>query len=164
MLAQPLDIEESQTIERNKAVRLRFWAHDRSNGELLQYGEDLRYLQGGYGGVFPKVEQALLGKSCGGRVEVALDPEDSYGQRDPSLIITQPRASIPIEGQELGMTLDGEAPDGSSAPFVVIAMDEDSITLDGNHPWAGRGLDFVFEIMEIRDSTESEQKAGYPFF
>jgi FKBP-type peptidyl-prolyl cis-trans isomerase SlyD len=143
-------------------VRLRYWARASEDGDLLQYGQDLWYLHGGYGGVFSKVEAALEGREIGDRIELTLTPEEGYGHRDPSLVVVQPKVTIPEEAWQLGAVLAGELPDGGERPFVVTALDEDTITLDGNHPWAGRSLHFTFEVLESRPSTAEERHLGYP--
>jgi len=146
------------------AVRLRFWARRRDNRELLQYGEDLWYLHGRFGGVFPRVEQALTGLRCGERAVVTLEPEDGYGVRDPALVIVQSRHNLPDE-EELtpGCVLFGELSDGREHPFTVVRVESDQVQLDGNHPWAGLPLEFTFEVLDIRTATSGECAAGRPF-
>lgn len=161
-ITEPLTGEQPR-IATDKAVRLRFWARESRSGELLQFGEDLTYLHGGYGGVFPKIEAQLSGCGLNERIQVRLSPEEGYGEYRPDRLILQPRANLPEAAAEIGRVLHGELPDGAEHPYIVVAVDEDSITLDGNHPWAGKHLEFTFEIMEIRDSIEAERRAGFPF-
>jgi FKBP-type peptidyl-prolyl cis-trans isomerase SlyD len=153
-----------QRIGPDKVVRLRFWARERDSGELLQFGDDLSYLHGGYGGVFPKVEARLEGLELNGRAETELAPEEGYGEYDPHRVIVQPRHTLPEEAVEIGCVLHGEAADGTEQPYVVTAVDEAAVTLDANHPWAGKSLLFQFEVLELRDSTEAERRVGFPLF
>lgn len=151
-----------QRIGHGKVVRLRFWARERGSGELLQFGDDLSYLHGGYGGVFPKIEARLEGLGLNGRAQAELAPEEGYGEYDPRRVIVQPRHTLPDEAAEIGCVLHGEAADGTEQPYVVIAVDDTAVTLDANHPWAGKSLLFHFEVLELRDSTEAERRAGFP--
>ena len=153
----------AQRIGRDKVVRLRFWARERGGGELLQFGEDLSYLHGGYGGMFPKLEACLEGLDLNAGVEAELEPDEGYGVYDPQRVIARPRHSLPGEAAEIGCVLYGEAEDGTEHPYVVTAVDDEQITLDGNHPWAGKSLRFRFEVLVLRDSTEAERRAGFPF-
>ncbi len=149
------------SIRPEKVVRLRFWARDDDSRELLQFGDDLHYLHGGYGNMFAKVEAALETASCGDRVELSLKPEEGYGLRNEAGVITQPKHSIPEEAWEPGYVLMGALPDGREVPFTVTTVGEEEITLDSNHPWAGRNLHFTFEVMSIRESTAGERRMGY---
>lgn len=152
---------DEYAIGPEKVVCLRFWARDAANRELLQFGEDLHYLHGGYGSMFEKIETALEHALCGERVEITIAPEEGYGKRDESGVITQRKDSIPAEAWEPGFVLMGAMPDGREVPFTVVAVGDEMITLDCNHPWAGKHLHFTFEVMSIRDSTEGERRAGY---
>lgn len=152
---------EELAVAPDRVVRLRFWAREQKSRELLQYGEDLQYLHGGRDGMFPRVESALSGSRPGERVELLLRPEDGYGERDPERVIVQPRFTIPEEAWRPGFMIMGELPDGREAPYTVVAVDEDTITLDGNHPWAGKLLHFTFEVIEVRESTREERRCGF---
>lgn len=150
-------------IGQDKVVRLKYALFDRDGDKALEYRDDLYYLHGGYGGAFPKVEAALVGLEVHAKAEVELTPEEAYGPRDPALLITQPVQDFPPEARQVGVQLDGEAPDGSSRPFVVTAVEADHITVDANHPLAGRHLRFVFEVLDIRNASDAELNAGYAF-
>ncbi len=158
-----LSIMKTNTIGQDKVVKLGFRVTDRENGRLLQYGEDLTYLHGGYGGAFPKVEQAIEGCRTGDKVSVQLSPEEGYGQHQPELVITLPSEAFSDELPQAGEAVDGELEDGRSMTFTVSAVSDDVIHLDGNHPFAGKHLVFDFEVLEIRASTEAERSAGFAF-
>lgn len=154
---------ELAAVAVGQVVRLRFWARQRDTRELLQYGEDLCYLHGGFGGVFPRVEQALVGLRCGEHAVVSLEPEDGYGLRDPELLIVQSVNTLPDDEElTLGSVLFGELPDGREHPFTVVRIESEQIHLDGNHPWAGLPLEFTFEVLDIRSATPGECAAGRP--
>ncbi|HFD78817.1 MAG TPA: hypothetical protein ENK05_00305 [Gammaproteobacteria bacterium] len=155
--------ENDDEIRQDKVVRLGFHVTERGSGELLQYGDDLVYLHGGYGGAFPKVEFAMEGCRVGDRVEVSLAPEDGYGQRRPELLLEVPAAEFGEELPPAGTAVEGELPDGRSMTFTVAGFSNGHIALDGNHPFAGKHLDFRFEVLEIRDSSEAERAAGFAF-
>lgn len=159
-----LKVEENvYEVAQDRVIRLRFRISDAAAGEILQVGDDLFYLHGGYGGAFPKVEQAMQGCRVGDVVSVDLGPEEGYGRHHAEWIL-----SVPIEEfagilPELGEPIDGELPDGSNMTFVVAGIDATTVILDGNHPFAGRQLDCRFEVLEIRDSIEAERSAGFAF-
>lgn len=157
-------IEENDILEvcQDKVVRLEFRVADRTTGRVLQYGDDLIYLHGGYGGAFPKVELALEGRRVGDRVTLELSPEEGYGVRRPELVISVPTGEFP-DTPETGEAVSGCLPDGGNMTFTVAAIEDDRVTLDGNHPFAGKHLLFSFEVLEIRHSIEAERAAGFAF-
>ena len=155
--------ENTEEISRNKVVRLRFRIQDKSTGKPLQYGDDLFYLHGGYGGAFPKVEQAMEGCRIGDRVEVTLAPDDGYGYHQPQLVLELPCAEFADDMPETGSAVEGQLPDGRSMTFTVSEISSDSVVLDANHPFAGKSLTFDFEVLDIRNSTEAERAAGFAF-
>ena len=150
-------------IRQDKVVRLRYAVFDRDDGHALEFRDDLYYLHGGYGGAFPKIEAALEGMEIHGKTEVELDPEDGYGSYDPALRITAPVEEFPPEARQPGARLEGEAPDGRVLAFRVVEVAGDQLTVEGNHPLAGRRLRFVLEVLDIRDATEAELAAGHAF-
>lgn len=150
-------------IMRNKVVRLRFRITEQENARLVQFGDDLYYLHGGYGGAFPKVEQALEGCEVGDEATVALAPEEGYGRHDPALIMELPASEFGEQMPECGETVEGQLPDGQSMMFTATAVGADKIVLDGNHPYAGKHLLFQFEVLEIRESSAAERSAGFAF-
>jgi FKBP-type peptidyl-prolyl cis-trans isomerase SlyD len=150
-------------IRQDRVVRLGFRVTDRQNGRLLQYAEDLVYLHGGYGGAFPKVEQALEGCRVGDTVSVELSPEEGYGARHPELVISIPSDEFSGGLPQAGEPVEGQLPDGRSMTFTVAGHADGQITLDGNHPFAGKHLHFNFEVLEIRASVDAERSAGFAF-
>lgn len=155
--------EYGDYIAQDKVIRLRFRVRDAATGHLLQYGDDLVYLHGGYGGAFPKVERALEGCRVGDHRKVDLSAEEGYGRHDPDLILVLPPDEFAEQIPETGSAVEGELPDGRSMVFTVAEVSRGRIILDGNHPFAGKQLVFNFEVAEIRDSTEYERSAGFAF-
>jgi FKBP-type peptidyl-prolyl cis-trans isomerase SlyD len=152
-----------QNIVKDKVVRLRYVVFEQSTDQALAFRDDLFYLHGGYGGAFPKVEAALEGLKVDAKVEVLLAPGECYGERDPGLEMTVAAEAIPAEARVVGTHLEGEARDGTSYPFLVVAVEGDQIRLDGNHPLAGKHLRFMLEVLDIRDASGAEIEAGYAF-
>jgi FKBP-type peptidyl-prolyl cis-trans isomerase SlyD len=125
--------------------------------------QELEYLHGGYGSLFPKVEAALAGLEAGGKASVVLAPADGFGEHDPSLIRREPRDRLP-EGVALGSALhsgqaDGE--EGHRQVFRVTELSDTEATLDGNHPLAGRTVELRCEVLEVRPATPEEIEHGH---
>src|SRR5438128_1476786 len=93
-------------IEKGCVVGLDYELKD-SEGELVEdEGAHLQYLHGGFGGIFPKVEEALEGKEEGHEVVLTLEPDDAFGEYDAELLRVEPRARFP-EAVEVGMHFEG---------------------------------------------------------
>jgi FKBP-type peptidyl-prolyl cis-trans isomerase SlyD len=164
MSEQPLHFHKKrnyQSVRKDKVVSLTCLMSDADSGETLDYRSDMVYLHGGYGSALPKVEAALEGLEVDMTCEITLAPEDAYGQPDPSLLMKVPTEAIPEAARRVGMVIEGESNDGSSRDFRIVDIDDQGITVDGNHPLAGRRLHFKFEITDIRDANAEELAAGY---
>ena len=157
------DLGNTCEVAQDQVVQLRFRAKDATTGELLQFGDDLFYLHGGYGGAFPKVEAAIEGCQVGDHVTVSLAPEEGYGVYQPELVLALPTEEFRDALPETGEAVDGQLPDGRSMTFTVAGISQGQIILDGNHPFAGKRLNFDFEILAIREAIEAERSAGFAF-
>ncbi len=95
-------------------------------------------------------EQAVEGLSAGASTKVTIDATSAYGERNDELLFEVDRARFP-EGVEprVGDQLELKQPEGGTVEVVVSGIQGDSITLDANHPLAGRSLNFDIELVEI---------------
>ncbi len=115
----------------------------------------------GIGNIIPGLERALEGKTAGDSLTVAVEPADGYGERDDAL--TQVLAKAMFEGVDEitpGMQFHAQTPNGMSI-VTVTAVEEDQVTIDGNHPLAGVALNFNVSVLEVRDATEDEIEHGH---
>jgi peptidylprolyl isomerase len=92
------------------------------------------------------VAKLRVGESC----TVTLPPDEGYGEKNPDMVHEVPRKLMP-EGVELeaGMVLQGKAEDGRVDSFTVVSFTDELVTLDANHPLAGKSLTFEIELLEI---------------
>src|SRR6185436_19178971 len=82
-------------IEAGRVVRLSYELKDSDGEPVEDEGAELEYLHGGFGGIFPKVEEALEGKEVGDEVKLTLEPEDAFGEYDAELLRVEPRERFP---------------------------------------------------------------------
>ena len=122
-------------------------------------GEPLTYLHG-HGQLIPGLEQELEGRSVGDAVEVRIDAENGYGEHDPERLVEVPRDRFEFEVSE-GDFVQAQQQDGTTMPFQVVGIGESTVTLDGNHPLAGKALNFKVEVVNIRDATSEELDHGH---
>jgi FKBP-type peptidyl-prolyl cis-trans isomerase SlyD len=166
MASEPLNFIRKASylrIRPDRVIRLRYAVFDLDGDRAIEFRDDLYYLHCGYGGAFPKVEAALDGRQVGDSVEVILSPEEGYGPRAPELELTVEEEAIPAEARRVGARIEGEAPDGHTINFTVTGIQAGRVTVDGNHPLAGRSLRFVFEVLDVRVARSEEIQAGFAF-
>lgn len=105
----------------------------------------------GDGGVIPGFEAAVMGMSVGESRTVTIVSAHAYGPYQAEMTQDIPRSAIPddIELHE-GLILSAESPDGVPISFIIKSFDTEQVTIDGNHPLAGRDLTFALELIEIK--------------
>jgi FKBP-type peptidyl-prolyl cis-trans isomerase SlyD len=128
-----------------------------AQGEVLESStEPVAYLHGGYDNIFPKVEEAMHGKSVGDTVEVSLDPDDAFGEYDENLVQIEPASSFPSKELKVGMQFEGEDETGDVILYTVTEIANDKVVVDGNHPWAGERMLFSAKITAVRQANQEE--------
>jgi len=96
------------------------------------------------------LQLALYGLKVGDRESVLVDPENAFGMRQDEAIQMLPIADFPDDMQpEVGQIIAFTAPDGQEVPGAIVAVEDDQVKVDFNHPLAGHELKFEAEILEI---------------
>lgn len=104
----------------------------------------------GAGLLIPKFEAAVIGLEPGESVTVSIPADDAYGQRAEEMVAVIERSEIPADiNPEPGHQMEVILEDGSPLPVLVTDVTDTTITLDGNHPLAGRDLTFSIRLVEI---------------
>jgi peptidylprolyl isomerase len=104
--------------------------------------------------VFPGMELAVLGMEVGDRKTVTIPPEHGYGVRQQKLVEEVNIEALPQDlPLELGGQLEVVTSDGSARQMFVVALGEQKVTLDGNHPLAGKSLILQIELVSIDRPT-----------
>lgn len=148
-------------ISRDQVVSIDFSLHDH-DGELLDSSAEsgpLTYLHG-HQQILPGLERALEGQGVGYEARIEVTPEDGFGPRNEELVFDLPRERFDFQ-PEVGQVLQAQGPGGVSAPFQVVGVGLENITLDGNHPMAGRHLVFSVKVVATRPATEEELAHGH---
>lgn len=123
-------------------------------------GEPLPYLHG-QGNIIPGLEAALAGKAAGDTFRVTVASEQGYGDRDESKVSIIDAASFAgFDKIEEGMVCHLEGEDGEPELVTITLIEEDEVTIDANHPFAGKTLNFEVEVVTVREATEAELRDG----
>lgn len=103
------------------------------------------------------MDRAIRGKAAGESVEIELPPEQGFGDHDPSLTFTDDLANVPAQFRQVGAEVQMQTDAGEAKTFYVTRIENGRLTVDGNHPLAGRHLVVRVQIMEVRDARPGEQ-------
>jgi FKBP-type peptidyl-prolyl cis-trans isomerase SlyD len=151
-----MQISEGTVVSMDYALR-------DDEGSLLdqsQPDQPLAYLHG-HKNIIPGLEAALEGKAVGDTVEVRVEPKEAYGEVNPALEQVVPKDRFQgIEDIQVGMQFQANTEQGPISVRVVNVEDE-SVTVDGNHPLAGKHLNFNVTVKEVRAGTEEEIAHGH---
>ena len=148
-------------IEKDKVVSIEYTLKD-VDGNVIDAsnGNPLAYLHG-HGQIIPGLEKALEGKAVGDKLTVTVPAAEAYGERVEQLVQQVPRQLFQgIETIEVGMRFEAQSEQGVHS-VEVTKVEGDTITVDGNHPLAGKDLTFEVEIVAIRDATPDEIAHGH---
>ncbi|HWZ64074.1 MAG TPA: peptidylprolyl isomerase [Steroidobacteraceae bacterium] len=149
-------------IAQNDVVSIHYTLKDDADKVLDSSagGEPLAYLHG-HGNLVPGLERALAGHDVGERLKVTVPAADGYGEYDQALVQKVPRRALKsIANLRVGMRLQAGTDHGHQA-VTVTHIAGDMVTLDGNHPLAGRNLNFEIEITAVRAASEEELAHGH---
>ncbi|HZZ92722.1 MAG TPA: peptidylprolyl isomerase [Usitatibacter sp.] len=149
-------------ISRGTVVTLQYEVRDAAGHALEDDGATMTYLHGGFGGIFPKVEQALEGKGVGDEADLTLEPDDAFGEYDADLIRVEPRDRFPPE-IEIGMQFEGvpDEQEDEAMIYRVTDVTNDKVVVDANHELAGERLWFRCSVRDVRPATDEELEHGH---
>ncbi len=150
-------------IGANKVVTIHYTLKDES-GNLLdstQGSLPFSFLTG-HDQVIPKLEEEIDTMLIGGKKNILISAEDAYGEYRDDLVHQINKENFPQDVElEVGMQFVTSAPDGTQMPFAIKQIDGDLVTIDFNHPLAGKNLEFEVELVDVRDATEEELAHGH---
>lgn len=104
--------------------------------------------------VLPGLEMAVLGMEVGDQKTVTVPPEQGYGIRQPRLVEEVDIHALPEDLElQVGGQLEVTAEDGTVFQLLIVKKDTEKVTLDANHPLAGRPLTLQIELVAIDRPT-----------
>jgi FKBP-type peptidyl-prolyl cis-trans isomerase SlyD len=150
-------------FEAKKIVTFNYVLKD-VNGEMLDStNNDGPYtFLTGQNQVLPGLEKVLGDMIIGSKKKVKLSAKDAYGEYDENAIQKFNRSLFPAEAElETGMTYYAHSAEGKHLQFIIIEIENDDITVNFNHPLAGKDLEFDVELLDVRDATAEEISHGH---
>ena len=135
-------------VRNGDVVRIHYTAKTTDGAEFDSSGQDPLELQVGAGQVIAGLDRQIDGMTVGEMNTVTVPAEEGYGLRDEAKLQTVPRSAVP-DRTEVGTRLEANTRDGRKIPLTVVDLDDEKVTVDANHPLAGRDLVFDVEVVEI---------------
>jgi len=147
----------------NKVVTFNYKLKD-EHGNLLDStdnGGPLSFLTGNQQ-ILPGLEDVLSSMIIGSKKNVKLAAADAYGEYDEGAIQKVNRNLFPEEAElEIGKTYFGHSPEGQHLQFIITEIENDDVTVNFNHPLAGKDLEFDVELLDVRNATPEEISHGH---
>ena len=123
--------------------------------------DPIEFLQG-HGQMITGLEQALYGMKIGDEKMVVVKPSEGYGEVDEDAFIDVPRSEFPSDiPAQVGVAIQMQDEHGEVLDARIFEVSKDVITLDFNHPLAGKELTFKVTVVELREATEEELAHGH---
>jgi FKBP-type peptidyl-prolyl cis-trans isomerase SlyD len=150
-------------IENDKIVSFEYVLRD-ANGHVIESteeGKPAEYLHG-HSPLLPAMKSELEGKCAGDELKIEISAENGHGFWNEEKVQVVPRKDLPdLPDLKIGSLLATEV-EGHKMPVMVIDLDDKSVTIDGNHPLAGKDLVYEIKIASVRDATAEELEHQHP--
>jgi FKBP-type peptidyl-prolyl cis-trans isomerase SlyD len=159
-------------IENDKVVSLSYELHSEDDNKQRifvekQDAENPLVFIFGNGNLLPVFEENLSGKAIGDTFAFSIDAVDAYGEFDKDSVVDLPIDLFKQDGilmmdiLKIGSSLPMADQDGNQLMGKIIAITGDAVTMDFNHPLAGKPLHFTGEVIEIREANPEELEHGH---
>lgn len=148
--------------QRDNVVSIHYVLRD-TEGEVIDQsadGQPLSYLHG-HENIVPGLEQAIEGHGEGDEVRTTVEPDQGYGPYRDELVQKVNREAFQgVDELAPGMSFRAESDAG---PMIVTIkeVEDDEVTVDGNHVLAGQTLDFAVNVADVRAATDTELEHGH---
>jgi FKBP-type peptidyl-prolyl cis-trans isomerase SlyD len=152
-----------EVIQNGKFVSLTYSIADPEGNVLEQSDLPVSYIHGGETELIGGMDRAVAGKRQGEEVTLSIPPGEAFGDHDPDLTFTDDIENVPPQFRQLGAEVQMQNDAGEVKNFYVTKMEGGKLTVDGNHPLAGKTLVVKVKILEVRDATkEDAMSVGLP--
>jgi FKBP-type peptidyl-prolyl cis-trans isomerase SlyD len=149
---------EINTIEKNIVVTMEYSLE--VNGQEVDNGP-IQFIQG-HGNIIRGLETEVEGMKLGEEKEVLVRAEDAYGSYDPEMEFDVSLSSFPEDFEiKLGQPMRIQDGEGHIFTGVAVAITDETVKLNLNHPLAGKDLLFKTKVLELRQATDEEIEHGH---
>ncbi|OEW32935.1 MULTISPECIES: FKBP-type peptidyl-prolyl cis-trans isomerase [Campylobacter] len=149
-------------IEKNSVVSMFYELKDANTNEVLEsnlYSQPISFILG-KGQILESLEEEVMKLDCPSNADVVIKKEKGLGEYDENAVQTLPKEQFAGIDLKVGMELFGEGENGETVRVTVKEIGENDVTIDYNHPYAGRDLLFSLNIVDARVASEDEILTG----
>ena len=142
----------------HRAITIKYELKDSQSGEILESnleGEAISFVSG-FEQVLQKLEDEVISMQTGDEKVVKFDAKDGFGEHDDDKIQVLPKEQFAGIELEIGMELIGENEGGETVKVNVKDIADENVTIDFNHPYSGKNLEFKIQMIENREATDDE--------
>lgn len=148
-------------IGKDRVVSIDYMLKD-DQGQMIDRseGDPLVYLHGN-NNIIPGLERHLDGKKAGDKLSCVIAPADAYGEHDAEMVFSVAKKDFADADKiEVGMQFQAQE-EGGMRVVTVVGLDGDKVTIDANHPLAGKSLHFDVTVKDVREASEEELRNGH---
>lgn len=146
-----------EVVQDGKYVSLTYSISDADGTVLEQFDLPVGFVYGSDTELIAGMDGAIRGKAAGESIEIEVPPEQGFGAHDPSLTFTDDVDNVPPELRRLGAEFEIHDDVGEAKTFYVTRIEDGNLTVDGNHPLAGKNLVVRLHVLEVRDAHPGEE-------
>ena len=150
----------TDSIKKLKFVSITYSITDESNEVLERIDLPIPFIFGKDNNVIPKIEAALEGHLAGDEITVDISPEEGFGAHQEELTFTDDIGNVPPEFHKIGAEVEFQNNQNEIKKFLVTHIENGKLTVDGNHPFAGKSITYNIKVREVRDATADELSNG----
>ncbi len=150
-------------ICKDKAVYFTYSITADADGNVVEQSKlPVGYVHGGKSELIDKLEASLEGLKEGDSIDVPLTEHESMWAYDSSLTFTDDIGNVPEQFHHIGAKVEMVNDSGETKIFLVTEIEAGRLTVDGNHPLAGKPITFHVLVKTVRDASTEEIKNGHP--
>jgi FKBP-type peptidyl-prolyl cis-trans isomerase SlyD len=148
-------------IGSGKVVSITWVIKDDRDQIVEQNDIPLSYLHGSQKqALLVPLEKALAERQVGDTLEVPVTPDEGFGPHDPNLTYTDDLNNVPPQFRRVGAEVEMVNDQGESKTFYVSKIEDGKLTVDANHPLAGKHVTFIVKVVAVRNATAEELARG----
>jgi len=147
-------------VHKGKYVAISYTILDDQGNVLEQHDLPIGFVFGSDTQLIGNMDKLVEGKREGDVLEASIPPDEAFGPHDPELTFTDDVENVPPEFRRVGAEVAMQNEGGDSRTFYVTRIENGQLTVDGNHPLAGKTLTVRVTIKEVRDARPGEDKVS----
>lgn len=146
------------TVKKGNFVKVHYTG-TLEDGSTFDSSKDREALEiiAGDGMLIKGFDDALIGMAVGEEKNITIPSEEAYGEYREDMVRPVPKKEFGDMELSEGMTIGIRAPTGQVFPVTVVKFDDENVTIDGNHPLAGKTLHFNIKVEETREATQEDK-------